>query len=112
MWNSECFTQTSFRDYLVALQCYRLENPADFRILSSTSFLVDYPFAKRLDKLRIPSAVKKNWADGVTTMFPRQRRFARDPAVFAAKPTPDVTVERVSDLLGFGLPALLSTSPP
>ena len=41
MWNSECFTQTCFRDYLGALQCYRPENPTDFRILSLTSFLID-----------------------------------------------------------------------
>jgi hypothetical protein len=173
MWNSKCSTQTSFRDYLGALQCCRSENPTDLGMLSSTSFLVDYPFDKRPHpgalnaferfscwaqtvvrsdddvvlqrrtvelpassevveshvtnylhqeealegvRKRYPArqgiqldeklgTVKKNWADSVTTMFPPQSNLAHDPAVFAAEPTPDVTVGRLSDLLGFKLPA-------
>ena len=34
------------------------------------------------------------WGDHVTTVFPRQGRFANDPEVLAAYPPADVTVER------------------
>ena len=64
------------------------------------------------DKLRILTAVKKGWGDGVTAVFPRQGKFAHDRAVIAANPTSDVTVARASDLLGFELLALLATSQP
>ena len=60
------------------------------------------------DKLRILAAVKKAWGDRVTTVFPRQGNFAHDPAVLAAYPPADVTVERIGDLLGYDLPALLA----
>ena len=40
--------QLSYADYLGALQCYRLEDMCDPRLLMMSSFLVDYPFAKRL----------------------------------------------------------------
>jgi class 3 adenylate cyclase len=62
------------------------------------------------EKLRNPTAVKKGCGDGVTAVFPRQGKFAHDRAVIAANPTPDVTVERASDLPGFELLALLATS--
>jgi FMN phosphatase YigB (HAD superfamily) len=62
------------------------------------------------DKLRNLTAVKKGWGEGVTTVFPRQGKFAHDRVVFAVNPTPDVTLERASDLLGFELLALLATS--
>jgi FMN phosphatase YigB (HAD superfamily) len=62
------------------------------------------------DKHRNLTAVKKGWGDSVTAVFPRQGKFAHDRAVIAANPTPDVTVERASDLLGFELLALLATS--
>ncbi|HQR65863.1 MAG TPA: HAD family hydrolase [Thermoanaerobaculia bacterium] len=42
------FEETGYRDYLGALQRYREENPFDVRLLSMSSFLVDYPFADRL----------------------------------------------------------------
>jgi FMN phosphatase YigB (HAD superfamily) len=37
-----------YRDYLGALQRYRVEHPLDIDLLSMSSFLVDYPFASRL----------------------------------------------------------------
>jgi hypothetical protein len=40
--------QLGYTDYLGALQRYRLENLYDPRLLSMSSFLVDYPFADRL----------------------------------------------------------------
>ncbi len=63
------------------------------------------------DKLRILDAVKKIWADRVTTVFPRQGSYAHDPKVVAALPAPDVTIERIGDLLDLDLPSLLATAP-
>jgi len=53
------------------------------------------------DKLRILAAVKKHWGGRVTTVFPRQGSYARDPQVLASCPPADVTVERIGDLLEF-----------
>ena len=44
----ELFTQLGYRDYLGALQRYRIEHPNDVHLLSMSSYLVDYPFAERL----------------------------------------------------------------
>ncbi len=62
------------------------------------------------DKLRILSAVKKVWGNRVTTVFVRQGKFALDPAVIASFPPADVTVERISDILGYDLSALLTAN--
>jgi len=44
----------------------------------------------------------------VTTVFVRQGKLALDPAVIASFPPADVTVERISDILGYDdLSALL-----
>lgn len=59
------------------------------------------------DKPRILTAVKKVWGDRVTTVLPRQGQFAR--ALDAGSyPAADLTVERIGDLLGYDLPALLA----
>ncbi len=63
------------------------------------------------DKLRILDAVKKVWADRVTTVFPRQGSYAHDAKVIGALPAPDVTIERIGDLLDLDLPSLLATAP-
>jgi FMN phosphatase YigB (HAD superfamily) len=175
----DLFTELGYRDYLGALQRYRVEHPHDVHLLSMSSYLVDYPFANRLypgsldvlerlaawgrtviltdgdvvfqprkveragladavdgrvliyihkekelanverryparhyvivdDKPRILTAVKAAWGDRVTTVFPRQGQYARDPAGFADGPPPDVTVGRIGDLLDCDLPALLA----
>jgi len=44
----QLFTELGYRDYLGALQRYRVEHPQDIHLLSMSSFLVDYPFANRL----------------------------------------------------------------
>jgi len=44
----ELFHDLGYRDYLGALQRYRVEHPRDINLLSMSSFLVDYPFANRL----------------------------------------------------------------
>jgi FMN phosphatase YigB (HAD superfamily) len=175
----QLFSELGYRDYLGALQRYRVEHSQDIHLLSMSSFLVDYPFANRLypgsldvlerfrswgqtvilsdgdvvfqprkversgifeaveghvliyihkelalddvirrypaehfvlvdDKLRILAAVKKAWGERVTTIFPRQGQYANDPKVVAACPPADLTVERISDLLNYDLPALLA----
>jgi FMN phosphatase YigB (HAD superfamily) len=58
------------------------------------------------DKLRILDAIKREWGDRVTTVFPRQGRYATDPKVVAAFPPADITVEHIGDLLELDLTAL------
>jgi FMN phosphatase YigB (HAD superfamily) len=177
----ELFVTLGYRDYLGALQRFRVEHPHDLHLLSMSSYLVDYPFAHRLfpgsldvlqrfrgwgptvivsdgdvvfqprkversgifkavdghvliyihkeseledvarryparhyvlvdDKPRILAAVKKAWGNRVTTVFPRQGQYARDPAALTTNPPADITVERVGDLIGFDLAALLSAA--
>jgi len=175
----ELFTELGYRDYLGALQRYRVEHVQDAHLLSMSSFLIDYPFANRLfpgaldvlelfrswgrtvilsdgdvvfqprkversglseavdgqvliyihkeealddvqrrypaahyvlvdDKLRILAAVKNAWGNLVTTVFPKQGQYARDPKVVAAfGAAADVTVERIGDLASYKLPDLL-----
>jgi FMN phosphatase YigB (HAD superfamily) len=176
------FDELGYRDYLGALQRYRVEHPQDMQLLSMSSFLVDYPFANRLypgsldvlaqfgrwgrtvlltdgdvvfqprkversglaeaveahvliyihkeialadvearypskhyvivdDKPRILAAVKKIWGDRVTTVFPRQGQYAHDVKTVAAFAAPDVTVDRIGDLLEVDLNHLLVGKP-
>ncbi len=51
------------------------------------------------DKLRILDATKRIWGDRLTTVFPRQGRYAHDPRELSRHPPADITVERISDLL-------------
>lgn len=166
----ELMQQLGYRDYLGALQRYRVEHPYDVRLFSMSSYLLDYPFADRLypgaldalkhlsrwgqtvilsdgdavfqprkversgiraavdgrvliyihkeealgdverrypadhyvlidDKLRILTAVKKAWGDRVTTVFVKQGNFAHDPAVVAANPAADATIDHIGDIL-------------
>jgi FMN phosphatase YigB (HAD superfamily) len=44
----DLFCELGYRDYLGALQLYRIENPFKPQLMSMASFLVDYPFAERL----------------------------------------------------------------
>jgi FMN phosphatase YigB (HAD superfamily) len=48
------FAELGYRDYLGALQRFRVEHPRDIELLSMSSFLIDYPFAGRL----FPSALR------------------------------------------------------
>lgn len=60
------------------------------------------------DKLRILTAVKKAWGSRLTTVFPRQGHYAHDAKAIASLPPADVTIERIGDLVGHDLPALLA----
>src|SRR6266849_2282681 len=44
----QLMTELGYRDYLGALQRYRVEHPYDIHLLSMSSYLVDYPFVDRL----------------------------------------------------------------
>ena len=175
----QLMAELGYRDYLGALQRYRVEHPRDMGLLAMSAYLVDYPFATRLfpgaldvlarfrergltvilsdgdvvfqprkversglaravegrvliyihkeralddvarryparryvlvdDKRRILAAVKRAWGDRVTTVFPRQGHYAHDADGAAFEPAPDVTVERIGDLLGGGMLARLA----
>ncbi len=60
------------------------------------------------DKLRILAAVKKIWRARVTTIFVRQGHYATDPKLLASYPAADISIERIGDLLQYGLPELLN----
>jgi FMN phosphatase YigB (HAD superfamily) len=60
------------------------------------------------DKIRILAAVKGIWGPRVTTVLPRQGHYAHDPAALARYPAADVSIERIGDLLGYDLQALLA----
>ncbi len=62
------------------------------------------------DKLRILTALKKSWGTRVTTVFPKQGHYARDPKALEMYPAADITVERISDVLNLDLAALRQTS--
>ncbi len=55
------------------------------------------------DKLRILAAMKAIWRERLTTVFPRQGHYALDPAVVAAQPAADVTIERIGELADLDL---------
>jgi hypothetical protein len=58
------------------------------------------------DKLRILTAVKKQWGDRVTTVFPRQGHYALDTKAIAQFPPADVTIEAIGELADPGLDTL------
>jgi len=55
------------------------------------------------DKVRLLTAIKETWGACVTTVFVRQGHYARDAELVAGHPQPDVTVERIRDLLDLPL---------
>jgi hypothetical protein len=60
------------------------------------------------DKPRILAAVKDAWGDRVTTVLPRQGQYAHDTKILASVSAPDVTVERIGDLLTCNLADLVT----
>ena len=52
------------------------------------------------DKVRILTAIKNVWGDRVTTIFPRQGHYAEGTEA-TGYPAPDLTVERIGDLLDY-----------
>jgi hypothetical protein len=64
------------------------------------------------DKVRILTAMKKIWGARLTTVFPRQGHYAMDAKEVAKYPQPDVTIERIGDLVRLDLAALLKAARP
>jgi hypothetical protein len=54
--------------------------------------------------------VKRVWDRRVTTIFPRQGHYARDPKELATNPPADLTVERIGDLLEYDHGALVAAA--
>ncbi|HBK08538.1 MAG TPA: haloacid dehalogenase [Acetobacteraceae bacterium] len=51
------------------------------------------------DKLRILEALKQQWGDRVTTVFPRQGHYALDPEESRKRRPADLSVDAIGDLL-------------
>jgi FMN phosphatase YigB (HAD superfamily) len=56
------------------------------------------------DKLRLLTAIKAIWKERVTTIFPKQGHYALDANAIAKYPPPDITIDRIGDLLDIALP--------
>lgn len=70
----------------------------------------EYP-AKRYimidDKERILDAMKGIWGERLRTVFPRQGHYANDPANIGKYRNPDLTVEKIGDLLDTDIAGLI-----
>lgn len=62
------------------------------------------------DKLRILTAIKKAWGRRVTTVFPRQGHYAKDPQTLAKYPPADLSIERIGELLDCDLDTLVAAA--
>lgn len=62
------------------------------------------------DKIKILTAVKKIWGGRVTTIFPRQGHYAHDQELVRRHPPPDMTIDRIGDLLAQDLDRLLTAA--
>jgi FMN phosphatase YigB (HAD superfamily) len=64
----DLFDELGYRDYIGALQRYRVEHPREVELLAMSSFLIDYPFAARL----FPAAlelIERMSATGLTVIL-------------------------------------------
>jgi hypothetical protein len=59
------------------------------------------------DKLRILNAVKQVWGERVTTVFPRQGHYARDPKFLAGCQPADIQLDHLRDLADYALTAFV-----
>jgi FMN phosphatase YigB (HAD superfamily) len=59
------------------------------------------------DKLRILAAVKQHWGSRVTSIFPRQGRYAHDAGIIAANPAADLSIDAIGDLAGYDIGTML-----
>lgn len=89
-----------------ALICVHKENELDMvveRYPAEHYVMVD-------DKLRVLTAMKEKWGDRLTTVFPRQGHYALDPEILGKYPAPDVTIDRIGDLLEHDLGTLIANA--
>ncbi len=64
------------------------------------------------DKPRLLDAIKRAWGTRVTTVFPRQGHYATDPDAFARYGLPDVTLQRIGELVDHDRRSLLAATRP
>jgi FMN phosphatase YigB (HAD superfamily) len=62
------------------------------------------------DKLRILAAMKMVMGPRLTTVFPRQGHYARDPHALSMYPPADLAIEHIGDLRSCDVPALFRPS--
>lgn len=62
------------------------------------------------DKVRILAAVKEVWGERVTTVWPRQGHYALDIVDVARYLPPDLTIERIGDLVDHHREGLLAAA--
>ena len=58
------------------------------------------------DKLRILEALKQQWGDRVTTVFPRQGHYAFDQEELRKRRPADIAVDAIGDVLGIDVKRL------
>jgi hypothetical protein len=63
------------------------------------------------DKLRLLNAVKSVWGTRVTTVFPKQGRYANDPQILADEKLADISVDRIADVMALDFSALYRVRP-
>src|SRR6266478_1479576 len=61
------------------------------------------------DKLKLLAAIKEQWKDRVTTVFPKQGHYAHDPKNLALYPLADINIERIGDVLTLDFSKLLAS---
>jgi FMN phosphatase YigB (HAD superfamily) len=61
------------------------------------------------DKLPILAAVKKTWNERVTTVFPKQGRYAHDPKILSEFAPADIELASIKDLITCDLSAFLES---
>ena len=61
----DLMVELGYRDYIGALQRFRVEHPREIELLSMSSFLMDYPFADRLypHALAVLERLRRPWPD-------------------------------------------------
>ncbi len=62
------------------------------------------------DKVRILSAIKEIWGSKVTTVFPVQGHYALDDETVAKYPSPDITIERIGQILDLSRETMIGTN--
>jgi FMN phosphatase YigB (HAD superfamily) len=61
------------------------------------------------DKLKLLTAIKEQWKDRVTTIFPKQGHYARDPKNLASYPLADINIESIGEMLTLDFSKLLAS---
>jgi hypothetical protein len=59
------------------------------------------------DKVRLLAAIKNHWGELVTTVFPKQGHYAFDVDEVARYPAPDITIDRIAEMLELPLNDLI-----